>query len=219
MTNTIPITNSIQPINGLDVVEQVDKFYSTAFDHLLWTLGTLILLLGVVVPLAFYFFQKRQLTLKEKALAEELKSQFANSEAALRKENADFLAQEKIVLKQAIDNLQNELNSKINDTCGVIFAMQGNIFLEKGMQQAAFDFFSKTLRYAVDTQNPVSVQGTLRFLTIQALPKMAKNHFADEAAVIRFKNAIEDASKMKSNGLLNADIQEIRKAFAEAQKR
>ena len=133
MTNElITVTNVVsREISGLDVVNSVNGFYSTAFDHILWLLGTLILLLGIVVPLVFYFFQKRQLALKEKALSEELESQFAQLSQALKKENADFFSNEKIALKKEIERLEMEAQKQMSFVAAGICSVQANIYLEK----------------------------------------------------------------------------------------
>jgi hypothetical protein len=219
MTNALEITNSPIAINGLDVVRQVDEFYSSAFDHLLWVLGTLILLLGIAVPVIFYFFQKRQLAFREKMLADELKNQFTDLSSSLRKENSDFMDKEKIALKLELEDLEKKVQRKSADLASAIFYTQATSFLEKGVTTTAFALFVKTLTFGVKTENPVNVQNALKFITNFALPKMTKSDFGDMTFVTEFENAIEAAAKMESKGLLDVDVKEVKKAFAEAKKR
>jgi hypothetical protein len=207
MTNEIPITNSPLAINGLDVVKQVDEFYSTAFDHLLWLLGTLIILLGIVIPLAFYFFQKRQLALKEQALTEYLKTEVSRFEKSFRDENQKF-----------VDGLGNKIKGEVAHAKAGVCLVQENVYWSNGRKKDAMGCHAWVIKLLAETADRKQTQRQLRYITEQIFPRVNRNDF-DEEVSKALTESVNIISEIKANGLFDLDIENYKKALAAAQTR
>ena len=224
MTNAVvQITNSTSPINGLDVVNAVNKFYSSAFNHTVWLLGILIGLFGVVVPVAYYFLQNRQLELKEKALekslSEYLKQEVAKLGEALRKENNNSLKIEHNATQQRFSQLEKNINADIAGAKGGIFHVQGNTALQAGHYVEALKSFTRAVEHFLEGDLLENVQMTLHIMIDKILPKLSKNDFATPKIISESQCCLKTARNAESHNLLNGDIDRLEKVLAEAQAR
>jgi len=213
-TNELVIVTNVvsHDITGLDVVNSVNGFYSGAFDKLFQLALALFALFGVALPILIQFYQKREMRIREAKLKVELLSTLEAKFNELEKAG-------KSVMQQEFENLKKEMARNSNDAIGTAFVFQAINYLERGMGKKAFALFAKTLAYSVKTEDLVNVQSALRFVTENALPKLTKKDFEDTAVVTEFKNTIGSAANMNANGLLDLDIEAIKKALAEAQNR
>jgi hypothetical protein len=212
MTNAVSnITNSPASINGLDVVEKVNGFYTTAFDHafsqILWLLGILIVLLGIIVPVVYYFLQNRQLALKEKALTEYLEKEVSKLGDSFREKNQIFL-----------DGLEKKLKGEILHAKAGVCLVQGNSYLRAGQKKNALSSYAWVLTLFTQAPDLKQVQASLRFQAEQVFPKVNKNDFDTDISA-QFNEAIKLISEIKAGGLLDVDFEKYKKEFAAAQIR
>lgn len=219
MTNALEITNSPVAINGLDVVKQVDEFYSTAFDHILWLLGTLILLLGIAVPLAFYFFQKRQLMLKEQSLAEKLEKEIKQQSKMLTDLTKTTLQAEKETITVKLAELKMQLKTETAEAMGSMYHLQGVYNQNNGMHVLAIESYTAAIEEYTQAKNLKCVQQMLTLIAEYNLSRMNKPSFEDSDIVTHTNRAISVASEISCKGLLDVSIKNLKKALVEAQKR
>jgi len=220
MTNAIPeITNSPVAINGLDVVKKVNDFYATSFNHILWLLGVLIALLGIVVPVVYYFLQKRQLTLSEKIIIEGQKRDFEELEKKLKQESAQFQEAQRELAKKEFEQLESKINRRISFALGGLYMLQANFERERKSFRTAFESYIDGIEKFAEGLHLKAVQQNLRLATDKTLPELNKNHFRDEALAKKAATVIESVQKIEAKGLLDVDIRNFQKALANAQER
>jgi hypothetical protein len=207
MTNTVAqITNSVSPINGLDVVNAVNGFYSGAFTNIAWLLGILVTLFGIAVGAIYYLIQNLQLKLQKEKLEKKFTADFEELKTNLREEN-----------QRIIDGLGKKLKAEVQHAKAGICLVQGHFYLEKGNKKDALESYFLTIRYFSQTTDFKQLQGTLQYVT-GILADFSKSHISSEA-IKRYEIAMESIGKIESKGLLDIDIEKIKKALAEAQKR
>jgi len=220
MTNAVAqITNSVSPINGLDVVNAVNGFYSSAFSHTVWLLGILIGLIGIVVPAAYYFLQSRQLALKEKILSEHLENEVSKLGATLRKTNLEFLEEKQKATQVEFEKLEANITSELHFAKGGICLVQANAFLSAGDHKTALQSFTWAIDQFSKVPSAVQIQTCLRAVIEGVLPLLKKNDFIDSESTDHLNKIIELTKEIKAKGLLNEKIDELNKAWAEAKKR
>jgi hypothetical protein len=220
MTNAVlETTNSPAAINGLDVLDKVNGFYSIAFDHILWLLGTLILLLGIVVPVAFYFFQKRQLVLKEQMLTEKMEKEFEQRGKALNDLIKESFQKEKAKIAEKLAELEAQLKVNTAEALGATFHIQGNNQSDGGFYALAIGSYAGAIDEYKKAGNWKCVQQMLNLITIHNLPQMNKDSFVDNQVIDQINYAVSTAKEISCNGLLDVSIENLKKALMEAQRR
>ena len=209
MTNAVEqITNSISPINGLDVVNAVNGFYSSAFNHTIWLLGILITILGFAIPAVYFVLARIQLKIREKKLEEKFETKFRELEKA-----------GKNALKQEFERIEKDAKNKMVLLEGSLFYVLGNTQCEKGDYKGVLTHFAKTLKKAVEAECPQSFQVMIRFVTENVLPKMKKQDFENLNAETEFNEALDSGYKIPASNLLDLDIEEAKKSLAAAKAR
>ena len=218
MTNAVAqATNSLSPINGLDVVNAVNGFYSSAFNHTIWLLGALLTILGFAVPAIYYFLQKRQLALKEKALFDRLEKEVVNLGESLRQANINFLTEQKTAMEDRFEVLESKINTEAAMAGGRSFHLQGNAQKDKGLFESALESYMLALEYYCKAKRLNAAQRVMRLITKVVLPEMKAKQFSEEN-IQHLNRALESATNLKSD-LLNTDIDELKKALADAKNR
>ena len=209
MTNAVEqITNSISPINGLDVVNAVNGFYSSAFNHTIWLLGILITILGFAIPAVYFVLARIQLKIREKKLEEKFETKFRELEKA-----------GKNALKQEFERIEKDAKNKMVLLEGSLFYVLGNTQCEKGDYKGVLTHFAKTLKKAVEAECPQSFQVMIRFVTENVLPKMKKQDFENLNAETEFNEALDSGYKIPASNLLDLDIEAAKKSLAAAKAR
>ena len=193
---TVVSTNAQSGISGLDVVNQVKDFFSTAYTQTIWLLGSLITILGFAIPAVYFWLAKIQLKIREKKLAEQLKKDF----------------------EEFGKKLENTLKAEIHDAKGGVCFVQGKYFLQSGDKKNALkSFIAMVDNFAMAATDFKNLQGSVRYLTGE-LEDFNKEDVSLEAANL-FNKIIGPISKIQSGGLLDEDIEKLKNAFAEAQIR
>ena len=227
MTNAVlEITNSVAPINGLEVVKQVNDFYTSsfgyAFNHIFWLLTGMLTLLGIAVPAAYYFLQNRQLELKEKALEktlnEYLKQEIANIDESLHKEIQKLLKAEREEMQQKFDKLKKNTNDNLARANAGIFHVQGLAAFNAGDHLEALKSFTRAIEFFLAGDLLEHVQLTMTNIK-NNLPKLSKKDFSDPKIMSELHAALETTKKAQPHNLLNNDIKQLEKALAAAQAR
>lgn len=70
--NQLNIKLHHEPITGLDVLNNVNTFYNSAWGNLIWVVGIILGIGGVVLPILIQLWQKRTLKLNEDELRKEI---------------------------------------------------------------------------------------------------------------------------------------------------
>jgi len=219
MTNAVAqITNSVSPINGLDVVNAVNGFYSGAFTNIAWLLGILVTLFGIAIGAIYYLLQNLQLKLQKEKLEKRFAADFAVLEKTLREKTLNLFESEKMALRQELVRMENELTQKNKNTMAGVFYLAAETQFRSGNIKGALMGYAQALESVVEGKALTSIQSLLKHLTVEILPTLTKKDFKDESIKNSFDKALELTAKLKEQ-LLGSDIEDVKKALVEAQKR
>ena len=223
MTNAVlEITNSPIAVSGLDVIKQVNDFYSISFDRaftqILWLLGILIGLLGIVVPVIYYFLQKRQLELKEDELTQHFEKKMLVLEESLKKEIGLAFDDQKTKSKEAFEKLENKTIRMFSKAEAKVLQVQGNLTFSQQRFGISLDSLHRALENYIQCSELKFVQQILKFITGSLLPQMNKAHF-EEFNIEAFEKTLSKVGEINCDGLLDKDVVLVKKALADAQKR
>ena len=206
MTNAVAqITNSVSPINGLDVVNAVNGFYSSAFNQIGWFLGILLTILGFAVPAFYYALAKWRMKIEVTQIEKKFETKFEELEKA-----------GKNAIKQEFERIEKDAKNKMILLEGSLFYVLGNMSCEKGDHNGALTHFAKTLKKAVQAECAQSFQVMVRFVTENVLPKMKKQDFENLNAETEFNEALDSGYKIPASNLLDFDIEAAKKSLAAA---
>ena len=204
MTNAIAqITNSISPINGLDVVNAVNGFYSSAFNHTIWLLGILLTILGFAIPAVYFVLARIQLKIREKKLEEK----FAQKFEALRK-NLQAETEEKF---KALETL---IKKEAHAATSRLFYVAAKNSEDEGRFKEALNLDVQAIEYGVLSSNFTGVQSFIRHTTKNVLPKMNKEHFSNVEFVSGIEAVIKSAGA--ADPLLKIDVDAFNAALEKA---
>jgi hypothetical protein len=81
------------PIDTSRLLENVDRFYSNAFDHLLTTVVCMVGFIGLVVPLIVGLIQSLSLSVKTKALERKFEERAREMQESIQKQLAEKLTE------------------------------------------------------------------------------------------------------------------------------
>lgn len=117
-----------QNIDALEVLSKVDSFYNAAWDRLwdqaLWFFGVVGILFGVVVPILFGFYQRRQLRLESEKLGAKLGLEVA---AKMQKQLETAVKQAKAAILHEMTGKMETYDKIMYDTEGAMFHLQANV--------------------------------------------------------------------------------------------
>jgi hypothetical protein len=190
----------------LDVVNAVNGFYSSAFVHTCWLLGILLTIFGFAIPAVYFVLAKIQLKLREQKLITHLKKDFDESVKKLQKENAE-----------KFETLEKKLKADIKHAKAGILLVQGHFYMESGQKKPAIESYIGTVKNFALTTDFKQLHRGLENLA-EALKTCSRADITSEAAVT-FPAVIELVSKVEANGLLDTEVEKLKKAFTEAQER
>jgi tetratricopeptide (TPR) repeat protein len=208
MTNAVAqqITNPVSPINGLDVVNAVNGFYSSAFNHTIWLLGSLLTIFGFAIPAVYFVLAKIQLKIREKMLEVKFTQKFEALAKSLQEETEKKFK----VLETAIEKEAQISNAKI-------FYIAGKIMQDAGTFKEALDAYVQAIGSAVQSSDLERVQKFIRYATNHVLPEMNKENFSDAQFVSAIEAIIKSAGAV--DPLLKIDVDAFNAALEKAKNR
>lgn len=99
--------------DALQILEQVNSFYSDAFTQLIaFTVG-LLALVGVLMPMGIAAYQNRQLKHDQKTLNEKIENELLAARLALSEQLAKNLATRDEALKALIETTKLEIAEEV----------------------------------------------------------------------------------------------------------
>lgn len=154
----------------VDIVSKVQAFYDTAFNHLLWTLGTMGAIIGVLVPFAIAYLQKRKLRIDRDVLSQKIKGQI---EAAKRELTGELSK----IIEKRMDKAKEEFNAKLEKEIKLIdtrfdivysnWAFSYAILMEtQGVYASAIDFAVGAALSAAKSKQHVNLKRLLANIAV-----------------------------------------------------
>jgi hypothetical protein len=173
----------------LTVLQNVEQFYETSWNHLVICGSVAVGMVGVVIPILFQWFQTRtlqneraglrasvydrvsrevrDLMLKEKALLDE-------KIAASIKSLEERLAQDRAKLEEGVRNLEAELRREIARVQGGALHVQANALISDKNYAMAFTSAIEGLGKYMDAEDHYNLRNLLKTLTNACLPNITK---------------------------------------------
>ncbi|HEX3800732.1 MAG TPA: hypothetical protein VH413_18710 [Verrucomicrobiae bacterium] len=220
MTNIIPeITNAITPINGLDVVKQVNDFYSTSFTQLLVFFSIVSTIGCVVIPILAQWYQKNQLKIREKELALELKRLVEEKTKKFVAEMDKKFEEEKKTIASSLAENVTLIEKRATKAEGYVFQLQGNGNIERGdYVQSCIDYLAAARSYC-KCNNGSNLPTILNILSDKILPKLNMEQLKEDGLSESIAYQLEEVSKTNHNGFLDVLLIKTNEAFRKAKER
>lgn len=227
----------------LEVLQKVDAFYRTSWEHLLVFGGIAAFVVGIVVPFFFLLYQRRLFKLEEATVTQNVKAQVEQAKSAL----AEAYRQELASLRQEIagtlatadkkmdgalttlreehakelTNLRNVLDKKSAALAGAVFHVQAG-WLANTRQFAAAAF--SAFRAAIATANGADEGNLIRSLELlydTCLPHVNRQQIEETREdVLGMMKTLEEAlAPLNKTGRYRDPIGKLRAAMKAAQSR
>ncbi len=225
----------------VDVLQAVDAFYASSWNHLIAYTAVLLAVVGVVVPVLLQRAQARLFRHEEGTIAgrveaklrsdlEKLTNQLRADHIAqddrLKEELAratakvdEILASVRASTEQAITQMKEELRLQVARAEGRVFHVQGT------MMHARREFASAAKSYAAAaigqaTSKDESNLATVLAMLLDCLPHLRKSNFAaDPDLESHLLAALKALKPLDEHGAYDARIKSIRKLLQEAKQR
>jgi hypothetical protein len=133
----------VTEISGLDVLNQVDQFYSSAMDRLLWIIGTAAGVVIIVIPIILTVIQSRMLERERKGLLRETKQEAL---AAMEVRIQEIIEEQSERHEKALSQVQENMDAEIAGVEALSYHLQGAIYLRDGQSGEALLNFVNAAR-------------------------------------------------------------------------
>ncbi len=185
-------------LESLDVLEKVDAFYNNAWAKLLLFGSILFAIVGIFVPIALQWYQRRTMQMSETHVREKIKAELSAELLASIVEK--FQANEK-----QIKALISSANSKI------LFS-QAKFSLEKNSHKGALAELVTAGYSAIDCDDYRGLQDILDYMLKSCLPNLSGEEISDlkTAGVCDFTLFLDDLAKKDDRAMFQAKIGDIK---------
>ncbi len=221
----------------LEILEKVNAFYKTAWEHLLIFGAIAGVVIGIVVPVLLQLYQSWQFKRGEKIAEQAIKAQVEQAKSAL----AD-------AYKQDLKSLRDETEKRVNDALaalrkeyeqkivsigqrldraqatihGAVFHVQGMFLSKQSEFSAAADSLLDATLALAEGKDELNLGRCLKVLREQCLPNLDRDHLV-ELEVDGFSQKVKQLEKkltaLSPTGAYTDRIQALRAAIKEAQSR
>lgn len=207
--------------DAIQILEQVNSFYSGAFTQLVTFTVGLLAVVGVLMPVGIAAYQNRQLKHDQKTLNDKIDSELSAARHALSEQLAKDLATRDEALKSLIETTKLEIAKEVKkiDELGTArsFHLQALANRESSPAFAASDSLEAVSSYA-NGGDEMNLKSVLTIFT-DCIEKVTeddfKNHEFEESA----QSVIKALSGLNANGRYAADIRDIRRGIKDAKTR
>ncbi len=197
------------------IIDNLNSLYSSAFGHLVdYTVG-LLALLGIIVPVVFYWFQNKQLKLDEEMLAKKISLEIDEAKKTIIEDIQSKLAIELEGFEKKVSEMKSELKEDVNIVMHLLHAkahhLQANSMVSIGNWGGAFEDSLKAIVGYCKAGDEANLQIVLKAMLIDiVLPNFNKG-FIDKIYKLddRVKEAIDCIEILNKNGRYKVDIIEF----------
>jgi hypothetical protein len=219
-------TTNIDP-TVLQILNNVDAFYNTSWQHLIWYTSALIGVVGLLVPFLSQWFQRRSFDTEKTALRNELKSQLQMEVTGLKPSLEAIIKEQAALelkkLEDKINQTEKTLQEQIAFAMGGVFYLQGSTDLRAGLHTAAAVSFVRCAREELRSNHEAALQKALNRLQDECLNKMTTHDFEAAQPYFDFDKEIPELldllEKSNKRGQFTNYIQSIKAALSNAKKR
>jgi hypothetical protein len=190
---------------AIDLINNVDSFYNSAWDKLIIVGSLAFGVIGVIVPLVIQWYQKKTLKISEELLKKDIENQTLKLKSELMTEITQTLETKLKKFEEKIDKDNASHNART-------FHLQGNSLHNRGLtSQALGDFIiaARDYSYVEDYSNLRSI---LNFILEDCLPKLSQEEVMDLkiSQNCDLDQVLTDIEKRDDKGVFIQTLRDIR---------
>jgi len=131
--------NEVEVITS--ILEKVNKFYEDAWAKNLFTLSSMLILIGIIIPIVVQYIQIKRLKDEKENIIQEMKAILENDRLKKEKDNKEII--EKIV-SEKIDAKNKKVYQSIYSVTGMVFHIIGNNYAKEGQINDAVKYYFRS---------------------------------------------------------------------------
>lgn len=207
-------------MDPIDILNQVNQFYATAWNQLVIYTTVLLGLFGLAVPLAIHLLQRWSSRIDKQELKAFLRDETRDVEKSLGENLKRAFREEHSALQEQIDGVHARLNEYRSETQAGIHHVQALTALSDDAYPIALMSAATASRLYLPGKDELNLRRTLMMVWDDCLPKMNRSTLSDfpecETEIDELCSALEEANK---HGRYTDVIRRLRRGFKEAQER
>ena len=206
-------------VTSLDVLQKVDAFYSNAFMHLLVFISILGAFIGLVVPILWYFLQKRELRLQEAQLKTHMQAFIEDAKREIIRDIDDRFGAGKKEFGELEKRLQHNIDKYAGRAMGSVLHLQGNSGMQRKMYVAAVVSYLESTYHYIKAEDMSNLIRVLNTLSNDVLPKLTKEDLEKELIEERFQPFLRALGQLNEKGVFSDHIENLGREFQAIYKR
>ena len=219
----------------LQVMQYLDQFYTTSWNHLLICGSVAVGIVGVVIPILIQIYQRRTMRHERSQIREAMVGQVSTAvhnlmeqEKALLEEKIEAgtksleerLARDRAELEERVRKTEVGLRRGIAGASGTIFHVQTNSLIERKEYEAAFTSGMIGLSDFVEGEDHLNLRRLLQVISERCLPGMKKAQLDEmEEDKKVFHGVMAKIKKWDVNNDFADAVAEAKRAFKAACER
>jgi len=217
------------------LLQQVDAFYQTSWNHLILYTGGAIAIVGVVIPILIQLYQSRVMRLEKNEIKTGVETELSRQITTLL-ENERKLNEEKMInkLKPLEDKIAKDreafenqlkvkckaLSCRIEHALGAICFVQTNALIESKNYDGAYASALDAIESFVDADEHPNLRRIMNILVNGCLPNLTKDKLRNvEDVKQKFEVTMKKIQKWDEKGDFDDLIINARQAFKSASER
>ena len=233
-------TNAV--LTSFEILNNVNAFYDTSWNHLLLFSGALAVVIGIIVPLLIQYYQTRLFRIEEdniqrrindkttevkNSLAEQQSLEFQNMRERIKEEHTQLdkkisasLADLEKSSAAQMKQLKEETAKQIQQTKGNIYHVQAQVLASKGSFPGAVESMLTALVSEAQSGDERNLQRGITTLTTKYLLKVTKTQWDNNPEIKSLGDLLlEHLSAMNENERYTEAMDDLKKAFSQASNR
>jgi hypothetical protein len=190
------------------MLSQVQSFYDSAWNRLLYFVTGAIGVVGVIVPITIQLIQNNAFRRETKRLGQEADKRLSKMMEVLKNEMSEYVERKTAEIKKLSDSTH----------CGV-FLVQANLNLSQKEYVLSMYDYNSALSYAIDAEDYLNVGSVIEGFKILLNRHLNKSHFEPDGKLLK---AIESDLELLSTELGERywrESEHLRKSLKEAIER
>ena len=229
-------------LSPFDILNNVNAFYDTSWNHLLIYTGVLAVVIGIIVPILIQYYQTRLFRIEEENIQKRINDKTSEVKCSLSEQQAiEFLKMKEGIKSEMVEldrkvaeslsvlehkseeqmkHLKEETSKQIIQTKGNIYHVQANMLATRGAYSGAVESLLTALISEAKSGDERNLQRGINTLTNKYLPKVTKAQ-CEELPEIRAQADVllERLSAINENERYTEAINSIKKAVSQAENR
>ncbi|TGL61174.1 hypothetical protein [Leptospira sarikeiensis] len=203
----------------LEITQTINTFYESSWNKLLFFIGIMFTVIGVIIPLVGQWLQRRASNLKTEELRKQIAQETANSQLQILKVFEEKFEELKKDLEKKLLETEVSAESKVNKTLGGLFQLQGNISKEGENHLLACSSYVYAILSYVESTEELNLGRVLRML-----PETLKNlQRSDFDQLIELEENIEimlaNLERINENDRYTDSIRSIKQEYLNSKNR